>query len=462
MQIKRVRIQTEMYGTNWFGSSDFQAGAMHDSDSSLPIESADAKSPRNSATSSDAKSARSPVPSNGIASLSSLSLHQYDYMGSSDQCPQDSDDGEASSLPVDSPRSEGDTMYDVLPSVTPDVSSWVPGASTGSWLRDGILPQARVLLANAVTNIAKLPRKLLRQILQAMGCQRRVGRGIHWDVSGHVLGLSPNFVRGRHSEVCFDERTSQWMPAMPRGALEEDHAKGVAGSDWRPPVWAESAATVAMLNLVTLAVVTASEGRTQQSFIRDAFRWHRLGAPLGDRYQSREFIFQVVSLAALILRQMDSLDFNAELGGLGIPSDFGSLVDAVAIGSSLHPRNDTLFVHCLAIVNVVSGQVMNPLHSATPQPLGCHAGKEMVACWMQTFTDHPAAWGTHTLKARLSAPGGDGATVQGGPDARHQSTGAAEKLWLQIHPTATFSPAIWDMFHRVDERFISIIKECQM
>ena len=49
---------------------------------------------------------------------------------------------------------------------------------------------------------------------------------------------------------------------------------------------------------------------------------------------------------------------------------------------------------------------------------------------------------------QLSVPGGDGAEVKGGEEARHGSTAASDKLYRAVFPDASLALTDWDLFHR--------------
>ena len=202
-------------------------------------------------------------------------------------------------------------------------------------------------------------------------------------------------------------------------------------------------------NLVALAVSNASEGRPLNAFPRDAVRYRLARACVGDRNISARFAQEATSIAGMVLRQMDAMDFNCCLPGLGIPSDFGTLADIVNLGANVFARHGQLLVHCLAIVNTSSGAVYNPLHSCNPLPPGGHGAAVFVQEWRRSFEEHVAGWSARTLRARLGSIGGDGAIVRGGSRARHGSTAAAERFWNSRFPGESCC-TMWDFFHRID------------
>lgn len=93
-----------------------------------------------------------------------------------------------------------------------------------------------------------------------------------------------------------------------------------------------------------------------------------------------------------------------------------------------------------------------PMCCGPAMPFGSHEGNAMCAVLLQALRDHPAAFGEVALRARLACISGDGALVEGGPDHRHSSCAAAEKLWHAVFPEAGDAPTctLWDPFHRTD------------
>ena len=83
----------------------------------------------------------------------------------------------------------------------------------------------------------------------------------------------------------------------------------------------------------------------------------------------------------------------------------------------------------------------------------------MASLLVTCMASHAACWNVGVMRARCSAISGDGALCEGGPEHRHTSTAAAEKLWKIMFPNASGQPdgglspplcTVWDPFHRVD------------
>ena len=149
---------------------------------------------------------------------------------------------------------------------------------------------------------------------------------------------------------------------------------------------------------------------------------------------SRDFSQAVASFAALTLQHLDAADYNADLPGLGIPSDFALLANPVSLGVGVRARNDTLCVLCLCVASRWTGKLYTPLHSAPAMPVGAHGGDRLADLMLKSMFSHPAQWGVRAMRSRCAAISGDGALCEGGPEHRHSSTAAAERLWKMLYP----------------------------
>ena len=352
-----------------------------------------------------------------------------------------------------------------------DEGDWRPGWATGLWIntRTPLQPQGRVLVVNAMVSASRIPHRLARAVVEFVspgieGCRQR-GRSIVSTLVGGLLGISPSlamqvFTAAKRGPCAF------WTPCRPsvsRGGEEACPPPGASGGgelaraprEQACPPSCNAAAggpdSAALLNLVRLAISTASEGRSWQLYVRDAMRHSLAGANMGHKYASRHFASEVAAMASMVIQQLDAFDFNMPLPGLGIPSDFAVLADPVSMGDSILARHDVLLIMCLALVSARIGTVYNPMHSGHAMPIGSHGGVAMAKLMLAVLEQHPASWGSYALCARLACVGGDGGLCLGGKDHRHQSAAAAERLWKSVHcddaaPTCTS----WDPFHRTD------------
>jgi hypothetical protein len=153
-----------------------------------------------------------------------------------------------------------------------------------------------------------------------------------------------------------------------------------------------------------------------------------------------------------------------------MPSDFGIMADAVSIGSEVRARHDTLCFVSLALCSSRNGRLYTPLHSSPAVPFGGHSGEAFKDVIVAALAQHPARWRVADLRSRCAVISGDGALCEGGPEHRHTSTAAAEKLWHEIYPDASSDAnaplgvppccTVWDPFHRIDNAAWRAIKAC--
>ena len=264
--------------------------------------------------------------------------------------------------------------------------------------------------------------------------------------AARVLCLGVKFVSGVYKEA--QGVGNHWTPCPRRGATVQASPPDLeAGSLAKKPEEDD----FILRSLVRSAIGNAAEGRSYRAYVREAQRFAVAFEHPGPRYMSPTFAYEVAALASMVLRELDALDFNQRLPGLDIPSDFGILGDPVSMGESILCRSDVLLVLCLSLVSARNGRLYNPMHSARAMPIGSHAGHAMADLFLEALLDHPAAWGLFSLRARAAVVGGDGGLCLGGPDHRHGSPAAAEKLWRLIHPDPEAPMCTsWDPFHRTD------------
>jgi len=92
-----------------------------------------------------------------------------------------------------------------------------------------------------------------------------------------------------------------------------------------------------------------------------------------------------------------------------------------------------------------------------------HAGDAQASLVEECLAKHPAVLNLSSLRARLvSMIGADGAVAGGGPDRRHASTQAAQKLWCRIWSSDPTLPELieWDKFHRLHTAFMRSMEQC--
>lgn len=99
-----------------------------------------------------------------------------------------------------------------------------------------------------------------------------------------------------------------------------------------------------------------------------------------------------------------------------------------------------------------------PMVSAPVMPIGSHGGTYLTKLVLAACRDHPIALGKFAMGKRLAAVGGDGQIVRGGPQHRHNSSGAAELIWDEVHGSPELKCTVWDNFHRVDNGTMRAIR----
>ena len=84
-------------------------------------------------------------------------------------------------------------------------------------------------------------------------------------------------------------------------------------------------------------------------------------------------------LESLCLAEQHAAEFDEQLPGLGIPSDFAALADPVAVGDGVMFSHGDQLVVCLGIVSAWAGFVQQPLRSGQEMQLGGKSG----AAWLR-------------------------------------------------------------------------------
>ena len=106
----------------------------------------------------------------------------------------------------------------------------------------------------------------------------------------------------------------------------------------------------------------------------------------------------------------------------------------------------------MAYVHFDTGQLVARCFGA-PSIAAGHDGASIASVALECLQSHPSKLSVQELKGRLVATFGDGGVCRGGPQAKHSSTGAAERFYAAVRPPADgcASPlTIWGSFHRSD------------
>ena len=303
--------------------------------------------------------------------------------------------------------------------------------------------QGQGLLVNLVLGMRKLSASLLKSISEKLQCKKRT-KSVY-AISGCLLGLKSHTVRHIFTNVKNNDYRVIHAARHPK----------------EPNPWSEVTAEFLLKILVRTALSNAVEGHSGHEYERAVTRLGLCGIPVGGRFSDRRFAREVEFLAAQTLQHLDGHDINGVLPGLGIPSDFGLVIDPVSlgVGSSLFPRHGTILATCLTLVSRHNGSLYSPMLGGASLPVEGHTGNALRDLALQTLLNHPAGLGLAALQSRLSVVGGDGAIVRGGQDARHKGSEAAEKIWDSVHPNAHMSCTIWDKFHVADIGFWRAIRQ---
>ena len=277
--------------------------------------------------------------------------------------------------------------------------------------------EARAFVRRALACLRRTPSQVLRALLSGIGaqCTRKFGMAVQ--AVGRLLGVAPGVVRDAGAAPV--QPPGQPVPPLAPSDLLS------SGPD-QPP------ADDDVSRFARIAIAAAAEGRSWQAVERDVARLRLMGTCLGLQLGSRRWATEVAAIAAMCLQEQNAADFNEPLAGLGIPSDFAVLADPVAIGDSVMARHGDLLVVCLAMVSARNGAIRMPMHSAYCLPIGGHTGEGLSQALLIALEKHPASWDVRMCRRRLSCIGGDGGLVMGGPDARHRSSGAAERAWRTL------------------------------
>lgn len=318
--------------------------------------------------------------------------------------------------------------------------------------------QAQVLITNVIHNLKGVPRTALRALQGALAIKNisdKVGYSIR--IGARLLGMSAATVTDAYRRV----RDNAWRPVGPKashGPMPKAHDEGGLSPS-------EDEGHSCLRNSVRVTLANAVDGGSYMDLCNVLQRMHLAGAQVHMGATGSDYAKVVVAFASMVVSHLDADDFNGDLPGLGIPSDFGILADPVSLGVGVLARHDTVCVTCLCIASRWTGRMYTPMHSAPAMPIGSHGGDEMAALILANMGVHPANWGLRALRARCAVVGGDGAICAGGPEHRHQSPAVAEKFWRKLYPNATphlhgggLSPqgdiaplcTIWDAFHRID------------
>ena len=309
--------------------------------------------------------------------------------------------------------------------------NWTPGWTVGDWIgrQSPLLEQGRVLAANVVIALRRMPREALRGILRAFEedsfIQKRT-RTLFIDAAACLLRI-PAF---RLKAMYYELQGRMWDPAVPRTQPGQGHALA-----------ADSNAFVAdnagvLLTLSRTALSCCVSGGSMEEYTKQVARLVVEGVSVGDQHHSRHFMDDAVYLGARCLQLFDAADGRTPLKGLGIRSSLTLLLDGVPVGgASLYGRHGSVTVLCVNFVSPHTHRLHSRCIGYAIQRRG-HGGEEVAAEVLEVLESAPLGLTLKELRACLVCIGGDGASVRGGPERSRPGTQAGEHIWFRVFPSA--------------------------
>jgi hypothetical protein len=352
-------------------------------------------------------------------------------------------------------------------------AGWTPGFDCGAYVGTVgaacLQEQSQVLIGNVVSNLTLMSKSTSKQLLSEVRPAMKLGYNkvaLPVFAASKLLGLGAHTVSNVWSRL----QARNWRPETKWGGARskpepEPGSETAPGQDSHNDCEAKEAVadkkTLAMRHVVTLAISCAVEGQSGLAYERQACRWQLAGVDVGTGLHSRRFFRDTLHVASLVLSQLEGLQWSLSLPGTGTPSDFALMVDPVSLGTGFAGRHETVLMMSIMVVNGATHKLCTPMLAAPTLGIGDHGGDKLVELCLQALAEHPALFDMASLRARLSLVGGDGGIVRGGRLHRHQSTGAAEKLWARVHSDAE-EPVLhcvdWDQFHRDDVGFSRAVR----
>jgi hypothetical protein len=302
---------------------------------------------------------------------------------------------------------------------------WVPGCSAGDWVsrQNPLGEQAQVVALNVVVALRRLPSHLVTTIIESLGATMKVSTPRFVQAASELLGVSASRLWRTLSKV---SHNGQWAP-LPT-------LRGMDALAADPAQIAADLSRNVMLTLTRAALAESLSGVSARQFVKHISRLAVEGVQVGDQFHTRHFVQDAQRLASKCMAAHDRCDLDKELGGLGIPSNVAVLFDGVPVGGvTLFGRHGSVLVICLGCVSAHDGR-MHARFVAWAMPSSGHGGAATAETVMSALSEQPLGMDSKFLKRRMSAIGGDGAVVRGGPDRKLPGTQAADLMWFSIHP----------------------------
>ena len=197
----------------------------------------------------------------------------------------------------------------------------------------------------------------------AWAAQTRPPKSYAVRVGASLLGIQPATVTTAYRRV----RTNAWRPVT-RESTPVTDPSSMQHRDGGMPHTADS--MLELHNTVRAVLANAVDGGSYLDLCNSLVRLQLAGARVRLGSTSPDFAKAVVAFASLVMSHLDADDYNAELPGLGIPSDFALLADPVSLGVGPRARHDTLCVLCLCLTSRWTGRLYTPMFSAPAMPIG--------------------------------------------------------------------------------------------
>ena len=336
----------------------------------------------------------------------------------------------------------------LLPDAATRVSSdWEPGVNMGRWgtrKSKGLGPDAQAMLVNVCLKVKRIPTKVRQRLASIFGTQAQCGS--IWNVAGALLCLSPSHINAWFNRL----RRNSWALVPSRGGFQTREIATQTGEGDETQ------------NLVRLCLSGASEGRSLRAFERDVTRYALAGGAIGNKNYTRKFAREVEHVGATLLRLLDAQDMQAILPGLGIPGDLAVMFDGVSLDKAMFSRHGSILMIAATYVSPHTLQLCSRMLDAPAMGIESHTGTALKDLVRASLSSPRVQLSEEALRSRLSAIGGDGQIVSGGPDARHGSSKAADLLWKWLHGDEAILCVLWDLFHRADIGAMRAVRECPM
>ena len=349
-------------------------------------------------------------------------------------------------------------------------------------------PQSQVLSMNVLMSLRRTPVDSLKPLCSALGLE----------LTPHGF---PTYVRAAAKLLCLScSRLYRLMQAVSdRSWTPVGHSSESSGGGAEPRQGGEAVRNKTdegpevLMTLIRSALASSVTGSSGNAFTQHISRLALEGVCVGSKFHTRHFVREAQHLAAKVLQAQHRIDLDMPLKGLGIPSNITVLFDGVPVGGiSSYNRHGSVEVICVASISPVTGRIHTRFVAWGISDAG-HSGPAVAKEILKSLAEQPLGLDTAVLRRRLSAIGGDGAVVRGGPDRKKPGTQAADLLWFAVHPRVKpvltddvvlrqlaapiipvrvddwihephvlLSVTEWDKFHRQDIALTRAISKCPL